>query len=168
MSKTQVKKELEQLSHEQLVEFIAELYSSCRAARPYLDFYCNPDINALFDRYATSISKETQRGKRRYSTARISRIRADIREFATYGIETPMIIDLMLYAVRCIVLMEQQRIMKKPILSGCVTLINETLELADKSGIFTYALERVEALLDGNVGSRHYIAYLLKNIKIDK
>lgn len=164
MSKTQLKKELAGMDREQMIEFVTELYSACRAARPYFDFYCDPKPAELFEKYSVLLSKEIQRGKYYHSTARISKVKAAIRDFASFGVEKEMVIDLILYAVRQIINVEQVRQLKEPMRNGCAQLVNDALALADQNGIFSYAAERVTALLDGSTGKRRFIDFLRKSI----
>lgn len=164
MSKTQLKKELEGLDRAQIVELITDLYSACKPAKEYLDFFCNPDVDKLYEKYASLITKECLRGKRSMSTARISKIKAHIRDFAAFGIDTKNVIDLMCHAIRQIILVERSRPIKQSLVSGCVKLIEEMLALADRSAIFSYATDRLDPLLDGSIGSRNFIAFLRRNI----
>ncbi len=148
------------MSHEQLVEFVTDLYTNCRAARPYLDFYCDPQPLKLFQKYLDNILKELQRGKSWNSTARISKVKSLLREFASYGVSVEMVIDITLMTAEAIIQLQLVRVLKEPILKGCAFFINDALAKADKAGIFTYASSKVDKLLNGTIGSSRYISYL--------
>jgi hypothetical protein len=59
MSKPQLKKELQKLSKEQLIEQIAELYDSYKPVKEYYQTFLNPNnIQELFEKYKAVIINE--------------------------------------------------------------------------------------------------------------
>ncbi len=50
MSKGQLKKYIEGLERAQLEEFVLDIYSDVKAAKEYLDFFLNPDVNKVVDK----------------------------------------------------------------------------------------------------------------------
>ena len=102
MSKAALKKELENLSREQLIEVIGAAYSSSKEARAYFEFFLNPDADALLDNKIDIISKELARAKRGYSKARITVIRKAIRDFSSFGVGDEYVGRLMYAAIRMI------------------------------------------------------------------
>ncbi len=57
MSKTTVKKALEGLSREQLVEMILELYAARKEAKEYLDFWADPDVERELEKATLKINR---------------------------------------------------------------------------------------------------------------
>lgn len=164
MSKTGLKKELAGMDCAQLTELIVDLYESCKPARAYLDFFCDPQPQKLFDRYSLVVAKETARRRRGRCTARISRINAAIREFASFGVDDELQVEFVLYAVRQIILAEQNSYMPETMRAGCSRLIENALTLADRQGIFSHATSILDGLLDGSIGSPAFIRYLRHSI----
>lgn len=62
MSKTQLKKYLKTLDHDQLVQVLLDLYDARKDAKEYLEFYMNPDIEA-------TLEKEKKKLQRNYFTS---------------------------------------------------------------------------------------------------
>lgn len=58
MSKTTLKKQLKELTREQLIEVMLELYDARKDAREYLEYYVNPDEKKMHEKYKAVITKE--------------------------------------------------------------------------------------------------------------
>ncbi len=66
------------MSKEQIIEVVLDIYSSRKDAKEYFDFFLNPDVEKLLDRYRNLAVKEFSRNKRRWSKARITVIKRKI------------------------------------------------------------------------------------------
>ncbi|MDE5643478.1 MAG: hypothetical protein K2I56_08295, partial [Muribaculaceae bacterium] len=64
MSKAKLKKELELMSREQLIDIILNVYSARKEAKEYFEFFLNPDSDALLEKYRELVKKEVIRAKR--------------------------------------------------------------------------------------------------------
>lgn len=100
MSKLQLKKELKTLDSDQLRELILDVYTSVKPARQYFDFFLDPDVDKLSDRYMRAILKEMNRCSRSRCKSRISVIKATIKEFESYGPGAEHVLALWFEAVR--------------------------------------------------------------------
>lgn len=58
MSKTTLKKLLLELDKDQLMQVILDLYNARKEAREYLEYFVDPDENAMFEKYRGIIIKE--------------------------------------------------------------------------------------------------------------
>lgn len=58
MSKTQLKKFLNTLNHDQITEMVLELYAARKEAKDYLDYFMNPDEEKMQEKYRAIITKE--------------------------------------------------------------------------------------------------------------
>jgi hypothetical protein len=58
MSKTLIKKHLQSLSKEQIIEKVLELYDSYKPVKEYFTFYLNPDEKGMFEKYKALIVNE--------------------------------------------------------------------------------------------------------------
>ena len=58
MSKAKLKKYLQTLSKEQVIEVILELYDARKEAKDYLEFYLTPDNNAELEKCKKAIRQE--------------------------------------------------------------------------------------------------------------
>ena len=58
MSKAKLKKYLQTLSKEQIIEVMLELYDARKEAKEYLEFYLAPDSNAELEKCKKAIRQE--------------------------------------------------------------------------------------------------------------
>ncbi|MCQ2304648.1 MAG: DUF6155 family protein [Bacteroidales bacterium] len=58
MSKAALKKQLNQLTKEQVIEVVLELYEARKEAKEYLEFYLNPNENEKLEEYKKIICEE--------------------------------------------------------------------------------------------------------------
>ena len=50
MSKTKLKKYLQNLTHDQIMEVVLDLYDARKDAKEYMEFFMNPDVKAELDK----------------------------------------------------------------------------------------------------------------------
>lgn len=101
MSKTTLKKQLKELTREQLIEVMLELYDARKDAREYLEYYVNPDEKKMHEKYKAVITKEffPQKGR---AKGRTSVCKKAIKEFTTLHPSPRLIADLRLWLVEAI------------------------------------------------------------------
>lgn len=161
MSKASLRKELLTFTGEQLVEVILNAYSSSKEAKEYFEFFLNPDVDALFEKKVDIIAKELNRSKRNYSKARISRIRAAIKDFEAFGVGSEATGRLMYSAIRMLV--GQYRYLNYPeaLLKGTYKLVRDYIDYADSKGMTQEALEKLNSMIRetglGTAGMREHI-----------
>lgn len=101
MSKTSLKKLLNGMDRDQLVEVMLELYDARKEARDYLEYYANPDENKMLEKYKGVIHKEffPQKGR---AKGRTSVCKKALKEFSTLHPSPRRIADLRLYLIESI------------------------------------------------------------------
>ena len=164
MSKTQLKKELAQLDRDQLAQLILDLYSARKEAKEYFDFFIDPDVPKLYEKFRADIEKEMTRGKYSNSNARISRIRKSIRQFESFGVGAESVIDLMLYTLGLSLVVERRKYVSKPFINGMARLAGDILILADKRCLFDSTHKLLSQVLDGKVGSKNFVNFIRRSI----
>ncbi len=98
MSKTQLKKELSALSHDQLVELILEAYSARKEVKEYFEYFLAPDENRLMEKFRKEVTKELSRTRRGgYSKARISVLKRLIGDFESFQPSLSSKVDFMMF-----------------------------------------------------------------------
>ena len=98
MSKAQLKKHLSDLTKEQVIEVILELYDARKEAKEYLEFYLNPDEVAKLEEYKRIIRDEFF-PKRGEPKCRVNICRQAISDFKKLNPHPACLTDLMLYYV---------------------------------------------------------------------
>ena len=97
MSKTQLKKELQMLTKEQLIEQICELYDTYKPVREYYKICLNPEnIQELFEKYKAIIVHEFYPGKKSWNPkTRFSVAKRAIADFSALKPPPKLLADLM-------------------------------------------------------------------------
>lgn len=162
MSKSQLKKELATLDHGQLVQLILDLYSARKDAKEYFEFFLNPDVDSLFEKYCNVIDKEMNRSKYGECMARISKIRAAIKDFASFDVGSEAVLKLMLYALCKGLVYERVRYFSKTLINGFAKIAEDILVFGDRHEIFDLCHNSLSAALDGSIGSKIYVNYIRK------
>ncbi len=81
MSRAALKKELAGLTASQLVEVILDAYQARPEIKEYFEYYLNPDVGKLYDKYHKIVVKEFSRSKWHRSKARVSVVSKALKEF---------------------------------------------------------------------------------------
>lgn len=141
MSKATLKKELESFTREQLIQVLMDTYSSSKSAKEYLEFFLNPDVQALHQKKIDIITKELRREKWGYSKARISYIKKTLKEFESFNVGDAAMERLSLEAF--LLLLSNERF-----LHYSPTLMNGTASLAVKALEHAILNENTDKTLD--------------------
>ncbi len=99
MSISTLRKELTELSAEQLRSLVMDLYKTSKEAKEYLEFFVNPDLDKLYEKTIDNIAKEIKRSKYHRSKMRVSVVKQLISKFESYGAPAEKVNQLMLNAL---------------------------------------------------------------------
>ena len=148
MSKTNLRKTISTFSQEQLIEMILAIYSSRKDAKEFFDFYLDPDVGRLFEKYSKAIDKEFSRTKRgRMAAVRVSKIKKFVKEFASFSPGEKYVLNLYIHACKCIPRVIGIYYCSESLENSLAGLIGITLEYANKNALFSYGAESVVRLL---------------------
>lgn len=167
MSKTALKKELESLTREQIIDVVLTAYSSNKSIKDYFDFFAMPDVEKLYEKFMRELTKEIIRGKYRNSTARISRIRKSIKDFESFNPGVERVRDLRLAAINMLIEQEKTKNFSDTLIHGTLKLLNDTIAYADRNLIFDSTMHKIdECVRESNDRSRHFRAYLKRFMEL--
>lgn len=162
MSKIQLKKELVVMEKDQLVELILDAYAARKETKEYLEFFLNPDVDKLREKYEIRISKELNRVRRGgYAKARISFIKNQLKEFASFqpGFEAQL--EILFYTLSYAMACEIHMHFSETLSRGIASLMLQIVDVADINLQVAPTLERLQSLLDDpNAGARYFRRYL--------
>ena len=99
MSKAKLKKYLQTLSKEQVIEVMIELYDARKEAKDYLEFYLTPDSKAELEKCKKAIRQEffpTRGFSEKPSFAKCRKVISDFQKLKT---EPTYVADLMLFYI---------------------------------------------------------------------
>jgi hypothetical protein len=91
-----VKKELNKMTKEQIVNLVEELYKKQSAVREYLDFYANPDQTKLLEKYKKKIDNAfyTRMGNPKID---LKAAKKAVSDFSKLGVSGEYLAELNLY-----------------------------------------------------------------------
>lgn len=163
MSKTQFKKELATMDREQLVGLLLEAYDARRETKEYFDFFLNPDVEKLTEKYRKAIAKEFSREKRRYCRARISNVKSAIKDFASFQPGDEQVLDMYLWTVRLAMATEKRVDFPESLIKSVASLLQTAIAFADKALLADRCISAVDALLGDATAGTIYFRRSLSN-----
>ncbi len=166
MSKTQLKKEIKSLPREQLEQMIIEAYDARKEIKIYFDFFLNPDVEKLIDRYNIEVTKEFNRNKRGYSKARITNLRRLYKEFKAFHAGFDKEIELLMHII--IIALRSERVFNfsETMMRGIGSLLKELVLLSDANLVADKVISDLTTLLDDNAtGTRYFRRYLREQLE---
>lgn len=142
MSKAQLKKELMNMTAEQISELLLDLYSARPEAKEYLDFFLSPDIDKKLEKAKVNIEKELLRNSRRgYYRPRMTRIKRFIRDIQSFNPGAEHVIDVSMFTIRRITAIGSDHWIKDATQRGAARLLNDTVKIADTAGLLDMVLD---------------------------
>ena len=97
MSKIALKKKLQSLTNEQMIETVLEMYDKLKPVKEYLEYYLNPNEKEMFEKYKTIIVNEFYPiGKSAQPKTRFSVAKKAIIDFRALKPSSELLGDLML------------------------------------------------------------------------
>lgn len=148
MSKNDLRRELLPLKREQLIDIILDAYSARKEIKSYFDFFVDPDVDKLAERYQKDIAKELSRSKWGRSKARISTINKLLKDFQSYNPGDEHVLSLYIYALEMLLLAEYQLTFTNTLYNGIRKLAAKILEMADSQGEGSRAIEKFSGIID--------------------
>ncbi len=155
-----------QMDKDQLISLILESYSAKKEIKEYFDFYTNPDVKALREKFELKAKKELLRVKRgSYSKARISVLRKLIKEFDAFSPGYEAMITLRLNIVEMTLAVESHTYMSPALLEGIAQIARDMIIMANQNQIADIVLIRVDEMLsDERKGSRYFRSLIKKAV----
>lgn len=96
MSKNELKKHLQTLTKDQVIEQVLELYGNCKPAKEYFEYFLNPDEEGQFEKYKAIIINEFYpKGKYTEPKTRFSVAKKAIADFRALKPSPGLLADLL-------------------------------------------------------------------------
>lgn len=166
MSKLQLRKVLSGMDRDQIEQILLDAYTARKEIKEYFDYFANPDVDKLEEKYQGVILKEISRHKRGWSKCRISVIKKQLKEFASFQPGVDKEIDLMIFILEKILSAEKYVYFTDSQFQQYSLLLDQLLVFADTNLMLEQTLSRVLALLrDATSGTKHFRTFLLKAIE---
>ena len=156
MSKAALKKELQKLDQEQLVQVILDAYEGRAETKEYFEFFLNPDIDKLMGKFEARIGKELNRTKWGTSKARVTVLKRAVKDFIGLNPGVDAVMDMLFTTVRYIGILERHVNLTDAQERFAGSVLAQIVDLADKHQIVAETMPRIEKLLDEELFSRYY------------
>lgn len=162
MSKLQLKKELASLTKEQLIQVVLDAYSARKETKEYFEFFLNPDVEALHDKYINLVIKELLRTKHYQSKARATVVRRAIKDFASFDPGPEYVLSFMLHVLAYIFARSSMVYYSEAFNNGVARLIDDILAYADKHAMIDRAVTSLRSMAaDTTLGHPNYRTHFL-------
>lgn len=152
MSKRDLKKYLSELSKEQLEEQLVELYDKFKEVKVYYNFVFNPNERNLVKDAKLKIANEyfPIRGKR--PKMRRSTAQKFIKHFITLGVDSFIIVDVMLYNIEIAqTLSSERQINSEAFYKSMLTSFEQAISFMIEKGILEEFRSRVVAIKEESI-----------------
>jgi hypothetical protein len=167
MSKTQLKKELQQLDKESIINVVLDLYMAKKEARDYLDFFVDPDINKRIENAKDKIAKELMRGRLGYrSKTRISHLRKIVKDVESLQPGAEYVAELMVYTIELAYAIILPRRITPTLTNGLNRFVSDTVTFLDRNGQLSAMLKRLKDA-DNSLSSRSPLKTSITNALSD-
>lgn len=144
------------MSREQLAGLLLEAYEARKETREYFEFFLNPDVGKLSQKYEAAIAKEFARVKRRYCRARMSNVKAALRDFASFKPGDEQVLDLYLWTIRHAMAAEKRIDFPEALIKSVAGILVAALNFADKALLADRALAAIDAILSDTAAGTLY------------
>ncbi len=165
MSKIRLKKELQNMSREQLLDIILNVYDARKEAREYFEFFLNPDSDALLEKYCAMIQKEVMRAKRgNRAKFRISVIKGLIKNFQSFDSDPEYVLRLISFAFMQVMRYSRILYYSNTQDNAAAKLACAMLDYADKHLMFDRAVKDIELVLSDEHNSSTYLNRIVREV----
>lgn len=159
------------MTKDQIIDLVLELYTLRKDSKDYFEFFLNPDINNLYNKYLNEIVKELRRTRSVYRTlncaARITRVKKTIKAFDSFGAGKEWTVKLKFTTVESALILSELSRYSDSYVSALCSLLQDTMIDANQCGDFQTYAERILMLtkLDGSgVGIRWVRENMLRSL----
>ena len=161
MSKLKLKKELNNMSREQLIDIILSAYDARKETKEYFEFFINPDVFAMMTKLEDAIIKECRKGKRGYAKFRISQIKNINKDFQGLNPGPEYVVQLMLASLVHLVRTTLYLYVSDAQYDSIIRFAKDTLAYADKTGQFPQTVTSMLELANSESLEGRYIRHAL-------
>ncbi len=164
MSKIKLKKELSEMSQDQLLQIILEAYDSRKEIKEYFEFFLNPDIDTVARKTKTAIEKELNRVRRYYSKARVTVVKKLLAVFAGYKPTPELMLEVMIETLAMIARVEYNFNISEALYKFSQNLTSEIVGLANENELAKETVERINMMVNSFKVSNYFRRLVLNQL----
>jgi Family of unknown function (DUF6155) len=146
-----VKKELNKLDKDEIIDLVAELYKNYKSPKDFLDFWVNPNENDLFAKYRDKVFRAFPlEPDEDYS---LKNGKQAISDFKKFHPSADFVADLMLFYVETgVIFTNEFGDIDEPFYSSMETTYESALKLMKKENLLNKFAIRAEKIVDDTDG----------------
>lgn len=134
MSKATLKKALQNLEKEQIIEMVLDLHAARPEAKEYLEFWVSGDIESKMNKAKAAVTKEISRRQRTRPRPRMTKIKRYIKDIVSLNADSEAIAEIMTFAIEKMCLAGSEGWIKESTQKSTAKLLHDTLVYAYKNG----------------------------------
>ena len=159
MSKAKLKKYIAELTADQVGEILLQVYDSSKEAKGWLDFYLNPDIEGLSEKYRKQIYLKCYGRTGRARRPKMRDCNQLIKTFSTIVQDPTPVADLMLYFMEEVTRVATTKGRYSESYFRTLTgQLRKTLEYVAAHGLLEYNMPRVRKIIGLAERSSRFLA----------
>lgn len=148
MSKSKLKKELAGMTQEQAADLVLQVYESSKEAKAWLDFYLNPDIEALSEKYRKQIHLKCYGRSGKARRPKMRDCNQLIKTFSSIVQDPAPVSDLMLYFIEEITKVAYAKGSYSESYFRTLTgQFRKTVEYLDSTSLLEYNMPRIRKII---------------------
>lgn len=148
MSKSKLKKELAGMTQEQVADLVLQAYESSKEAKAWLDFYLNPDIEALSEKYRKQIHLKCYGRSGKARRPKMRDCNQLIKTFCSIVQDSAPVSDLMLYFMEEITRVASVKGRYSESYFRTLTgQFSKTVEYLDSTSLLEYNMPRIRKII---------------------
>ena len=148
MSKSRLKKELAGMTQEQTADLMIQVYEASKEAKAWLDFYLNPDIEALSEKYRKQIHLKCYGRSGKARRPKMRDCNQIIKTFSQIVQDPTPVSDLMLYFMEEITRVASLRGRNSESYFRTLTgQFRKTVEYLEAASLLDYNMARIRKII---------------------
>ena len=136
MSKAALKKEMSNMTHEQVVQIMLDAYDANPEFKEYFEFFLNPNVERLMEKHDKVLVKELNRIKWGYSNARSSVIKKSVKKFIGFNPGPEAVRDMLFLTLKRLGQCERYTNFKEPLMNYVTFVAKQIVQHAEKNEMF--------------------------------
>lgn len=143
------------MSQEQLVQIIIDAYDARQETKEYFEFFLNPDVEKLFDRFRKDVQKEFNRTKWGRSKARVIVIKRQVKNFESLNPGLEAVMDMLFFTLSNLCLVDSYAQLTPALQNYISALVTHIKELAEKHETVSQTMEQLIEMQSDTIFTRH-------------
>lgn len=156
MSKASLRKELAKMDEYQLRQIVLDAYDARKEIKEYFEFFLNPDIRKLNEKYVKELAKELNRTKWGASKARATKIKGAIKNYIGLNPGLDAVVDMLFTTIDMLGQAERYVNFNEAQMKIAPTVLQQILQIANDNLMFDSIVPRVEQLLKSTDFSSYF------------